>query len=1038
MRRFTGALLSILLIFSVGTMTVLANPGEEALPDSTDGGEEAALTEADSSSLSGEVLPEEDTASPGDAEPATEIGPDAEPALEGEQSEEVVTLSAEAAVVEHTASLSLLYDDRQDVSELSGLEMPSDGEYVIYQTEDENILSHPVSGGSTDENVFDEALLTQQEEGSPCVTATAVGSGTVWFVRADQEEALRNILEEEADGSNTENSDSGEPEETINVYEVELTVDPAPLTLMFLTGQSNMEGLCSDSPGYQPGASIACEDGSVYSTFAPSSSGLASSITGGKTTSACTEENAADFVAGSLQGAAAPDGTLAEPLNMSGNTLPYAVNSLTSAGGGKTGADSGLAYEWHQLTGDKVWVINTAYSATDINSWIPGGSRYQRSLAVWDYVLQTYNAELTAGHYKEAEKMVFWQQGETGDRTLRAADYESYFSTMYSAMCRDLGQSNIPFGIIMVRAGESPHNTETDLKMTGPRIAQYWLGGSDSSYPNVFVVSNANEQWVSNSGVSTYFNKAYPSGTLAYPTQDGAAYTVPSKVGDVHGDIHYSQIGHNENGLTAAYGMYAARNNKEVPSGVSWKNEAGQDITSLSLYIEGDTSIAVPEVNPVYTAKRVSYKAGENFSYEAATGTVTAQAKAGTSALTAAYGGKTLTATLSVTVTQSADLSGLAGKNYTGIYHAVSTDTWWYLKNGVIQRDFEGVEENEYGWWYIKNGKVDFSYTGFAENRYGWWYIENGQVIFSTNSVLQDSNKKIDETGGWWYVTGGQVQTSYTGVANYSNANGWWYVKNGKVDFSANTVAQNDYGWWYVEGGKVVFSYTGFAQNQYGWWYIEGGKVIFATNSVLEDRNKKIDGTDGWWYVTGGQVQTSFTGVANHSNDYGWWYVKKGKVDFSANTVAQNNYGWWYVTGGQVQFGFTGVGNYGNDYGWWYIRDGKVDFSVNTVAQNNYGWWYVTGGKVQFGYTGVANYSNTYGWWYINSGKVDFSVNTVAENQYGWWYVKDGKVDFSYTGVADNPYGTWYIKKGEVDFSFSGNVTVSGDTYSVTNGKVTR
>ncbi len=387
-----------------------------------------------------------------------------------------------------------------------------------------------------------------------------------------------------------------------------------------------------------------------------------------------------------------------------------------------------------------------------------------------------------------------------------------------------------------------------------------------------------------------------------------------------------------------------------------------------------------------------------------------------------------------------ADATGIANyfgltKDLTDIVLDPSTGQWVYQVNGVTDYTHTGVDQNEYGWWYVKDGVVDFSYTGFAENSYGWWYIENGQVIFNTNTVLQGV---VNGQDGWWYVVGGQVQTAFTGVANHCNDYGWWYVKNGKVDFSANTVAQNDYGWWYVEGGKVVFSYNGFAQNQYGWWYIEGGKVIFATNSVLEDLNKKIDGTDGWWYVVGGQVQTGFTGVGNYCNDYGWWYIKNGKVDFSANTVAQNNYGWWYVTGGKVQFGFTGLGNYCNDYGWWYIKDGKVDFSANTVAQNNYGWWYVTSGKVQFGFTGVGNYCNDYGWWYIKDGKVDFSANTVAQNNYGWWYVSDGKVQFGFNGIAQNQYGWWYIKSGKVDFSYNGSVTDNGTRYSVENGKVAK
>lgn len=45
-------------------------------------------------------------------------------------------------------------------------------------------------------------------------------------------------------------------------------------------------------------------------------------------------------------------------------------------------------------------------------------------------------------------------------------------------------------------------------------------------------------------------------------------------------------------------------------------------------------------------------------------------------------------------------------------------------------RDCTGVYVNEYGWWFIRNGEVDFNYNGIAGNNIGKWYITNGQVNF--------------------------------------------------------------------------------------------------------------------------------------------------------------------------------------------------------------------------------------------------------------------------------------------------------------------
>ncbi len=237
------------------------------------------------------------------------------------------------------------------------------------------------------------------------------------------------------------------------------------------------------------------------------------------------------------------------------------------------------------------------------------------------------------------------------------------------------------------------------------------------------------------------------------------------------------------------------------------------------------------------------------------------------------------------------------GEKQTDITNVIKIDDGWYnLVGGKVTGNT--VARNGNGWWVIDaDGKVDFTYDGFAQNANGWWYCEGGKVRFNKNSVIKDAKKAIDGSADWWYVVGGKVQTSFTGLANYSNANGWWYIKNGKVDFTKNTVAKNKHGWWYVTGGKVRFSYTG---------------------------------------------------LANYSNENGWWYIKNGKVDFTKNTVAKNKNGWWYVTDGKVQFGYTGLADYSNSNGWWYIQNGKVDFDYTGAAKNKNGWWYIEGGKVVF------------------------------------------------------------------------------------------
>ncbi len=197
--------------------------------------------------------------------------------------------------------------------------------------------------------------------------------------------------------------------------------------------------------------------------------------------------------------------------------------------------------------------------------------------------------------------------------------------------------------------------------------------------------------------------------------------------------------------------------------------------------------------------------------------------------------------------------------------------------SGLIQ----GVDGN---WYYYVDGVVDTNYTGLAENQYGWWKITNGTVDFGYNGL------GLNEYG-WWKVTNGAVDLSFNGIAE--NEYGWWKITNGTVDFSANGL-QFDVGtdtWWYFNGGAIDMSYTGLAENEYGWWKITNGTVDFGYNGLGLNQY-------GWWKVTNGIVDLSYTGLAE--NEYGWWYVTNGLIDFSYTGQADNIYGTWNVVNGRV------------------------------------------------------------------------------------------------------------------------------------------
>lgn len=504
--------------------------------------------------------------------------------------------NAEVMVVSET-ELSIQYDDRYSFNDNNNLK-----DYAIASIETTNVTSYVVSNGKKTDNRDNEVLVSGQNEKTD-VIATGVGNAEVLLVPDNQLEDARAIL------SGTYNGEGI----TIEAVKVNVTVEAATLTMMFLAGQSNMEGYCSNNSGYHPEDSILCEEGQVYSTFVPYSCTRAAQITKVNFSGKCTAENAPSFVAGSL--------TSSKSLN--GRKLVYPLNALTESGNGKTGPDSALAYEWHRLTGDKVWTVNVAVSGTISAWWKPGEDYYERAMAVYNSASKTMEAEIRAGHYVEGYRLMFWQQGETDSSYyVGCKEYLSNFKAMYNGFEDAFGIDYC--GMISTRAHMGSETSKEDIAMTGPRIAQYLLA-IDQSEPDVYMVSNVNEQWISDRGVKAYFTAAYRGGKLTYPLRQNTTLRgLPSTVAAVHSDVHYAQVAHNENGITAAKCMYNIIKGSSGTVAAKWVDETGSTMVSHTNQL-GDEVIAVPVVSPLYLSKEVRYTMDSTYlTYDGTTGQFTA------------------------------------------------------------------------------------------------------------------------------------------------------------------------------------------------------------------------------------------------------------------------------------------------------------------------------------------------------------------------------------------------------------------------------
>jgi len=415
------------------------------------------------------------------------------------------------------------------------------------------------------------------------------------------------------------------------VYDI--TVTAAPITLILLIGQSNMRG--SEGNANQ---SIVCPDGMVYATYGDDR---------GADNTAMTVNNATMFVPSALTGEYSS-------INVEGTTdclSGYPVYSLTEAGAGKIGPDSGFAYEWVKQTGEKVWIVNAAHGGTSIKVWQPDTTEYEQCQALFTACQETLRKEIAAGHFTLSHMGYFWCQG-CSDRTQSAAWYVEKYLAMHEGFKDELAfdhdsnpetaDKTFEFGgIIPVRVGSTAacyrdgaytvsnpyayHESFVDLRMNGPRVAQYWMI-NNPDLPDIWGVCNIGDDWVwmpdGTNGVTEYFQAHYPGGTVDYTTQvqQSASWYTPTTPNAVHDSIHYNQIGYNEIGRESVRNALIMLGEIEAPETevtvelLSW--DGYTEATNISASTTGNSvTLVVPVVCPLWKSKDVTYDLSDGLTW---------------------------------------------------------------------------------------------------------------------------------------------------------------------------------------------------------------------------------------------------------------------------------------------------------------------------------------------------------------------------------------------------------------------------------------
>ncbi|MBQ8174031.1 MAG: hypothetical protein IJ009_01370 [Clostridia bacterium] len=392
---------------------------------------------------------------------------------------------------------------------------------------------------------------------------------------------------------------------------VKIRVDPSPINMLFVTGQSNASG--DPAGGLKPGYSSQYTEDYIRSPET-----MAYLTWTGQRVSVDVDGDLADYTwAWNNGGTLWPDDSPETikfydyksyiPTTLNWETASNAMGPKPQqfsipkgeAGFVTCGWNAALAYEWVQQTGERVWIVNCSQGGMEIQHFQPTGegepkrNEYYQAVAVFNAALETLYKEVDAGHFVLNHMAYYWFHGESntdestiggeylatdnrfmrwkGNRYLTAEEYTAYFTNMHRGFMHDVVydhngvKKELEYcGIMTIRANnDGKLNDYSHFKLVGPRNAEYYAGATDDEVlANVFVVSNVTERWVGESydtsldtnpeadaAVEAYFLETYGS---AARFKEIFGYDMPTTVYQLRPGCHYLMHGHNEMGMDCA------------------------------------------------------------------------------------------------------------------------------------------------------------------------------------------------------------------------------------------------------------------------------------------------------------------------------------------------------------------------------------------------------------------------------------------------------------------------------------------------------
>ena len=340
-----------------------------------------------------------------------------------------------------------------------------------------------------------------------------------------------------------------------------ITVEAAPISLVMITGHSIGAGQ-NGTPDY----SVVGPAGQVYSSHGTKNLGA------------------------STDGVGIGYGAAVKAAN---------INAFTEAGAGTKGEGSGLAWQWNNLTGEKIWVLNTAVGGSCLPEWIPGETFYENAVTQFQRAQAILENEIKAGHYTLSQMGIFYHNGANfGYKNVVAtqSDYETWYAAMWSGFksetSRDMDGDGKSEAVSFL--GLVPIWTKSGgISYGSDEPAGLYMAAS-KDYPEIFTASLIGQNWLTDADVAEKFP------AINYTMQAGSTYPRPTLTTDVFvsDNVHYQQVAYNALGIDIANNLYAwLKGENNSPEFTLYKTSLLLDLTDRIELTVGEAWVLSPVTN---------------------------------------------------------------------------------------------------------------------------------------------------------------------------------------------------------------------------------------------------------------------------------------------------------------------------------------------------------------------------------------------------------------------------------------------------------